>query len=136
MRSRGPSAPSTLRASLQDVTGAIRQIPAGHSAELGSAAAATRPVRRRRRRGWLVRRVLFAADMVGLLVAFSTTELIFLGDEPPGGTDLAFRWVVFLLLLPLWAVIAKLYGLYDRDEARATHTTADEVVSVFHLITV
>ena len=44
--------------------------------------------------------------------------------------------MVFLLLLPLWAVIAKLYGLYDRDEARATHTTADEVVSVFHLITV
>jgi exopolysaccharide biosynthesis polyprenyl glycosylphosphotransferase len=29
-----------------------------------------------------------------------------------------------------------LYGLYDRDEERATHSTADEVVSVFHLITV
>jgi exopolysaccharide biosynthesis polyprenyl glycosylphosphotransferase len=41
-----------------------------------------------------------------------------------------------VLLLPAWVLAAKLYGLYDRDEERATHSTADEVVSVFHLITV
>jgi len=137
MRSKTTTAPSALQASLQDITSALSPTTPGHPAELTTGAeASTHPAPRRVRRGWLVRRMLFAADMVGLLVAFSTTELIFLGDEPPGGTDLAFRWVVFLLLLPLWAVIAKLYGLYDRDEARATHTTADEVVSVFHLITV
>jgi exopolysaccharide biosynthesis polyprenyl glycosylphosphotransferase len=39
-------------------------------------------------------------------------------------------------LLPAWAIAAKLYGLYDRDEERATHSTADEIVSVFHLLTV
>ena len=137
MRSKTTTAPSALQGSLQDITSALSPTTPGHPAELTTGAEAlTHPAPRRVRRGWLVRRMLFAADMVGLLVAFSTTELIFLGDEPPGGTDLAFRWVVFLLLLPLWAVIAKLYGLYDRDEARATHTTADEVVSVFHLITV
>ena len=36
----------------------------------------------------------------------------------------------------MWVLAAKLYGLYDRDEERATHSTADEVVSVFHLVTV
>jgi exopolysaccharide biosynthesis polyprenyl glycosylphosphotransferase len=44
--------------------------------------------------------------------------------------------VVFVALLPIWVVAAKLYGLYDRDEERATYSTADEVVSVFHLTTV
>ncbi len=39
-------------------------------------------------------------------------------------------------MLPVWVLAAKLYGLYDRDEERATYSTADEVVSVFHLITV
>src|SRR5205823_4197371 len=42
----------------------------------------------------------------------------------------------FVALLPVWVVTAKLYGLYDKDEERATHSTADEIVSVFHLITV
>jgi exopolysaccharide biosynthesis polyprenyl glycosylphosphotransferase len=137
MRSRGPTGPRALRTSLQDVTPTVGSITRAGGAELSSADAASgRRARRRVRRGWLVRRMLFVADLVGLLLAFLVTELIFFGDQPPGGTHLAFRWGVFLVLLPLWAVIAKLYGLYDRDEARATHTTADEVVSVFHLITV
>jgi exopolysaccharide biosynthesis polyprenyl glycosylphosphotransferase len=33
-------------------------------------------------------------------------------------------------------VLAKLYGLYDLDEERADHSTADELVGVFHLVTV
>src|SRR5207237_5865627 len=30
----------------------------------------------------------------------------------------------------------KLYGLYDHDEDRADHSTADELLHVFHLVTV
>jgi exopolysaccharide biosynthesis polyprenyl glycosylphosphotransferase len=87
------------------------------------------------RRGWLVRRMLLAADVVGLLAAFFATELLWLGSWPdPLGT--AKRTAIFVLMLPVWVLAAKLYGLYDRDEERATHSTADEVASVFHLITV
>ena len=40
------------------------------------------------------------------------------------------------LTLPAWIVLAKLYGLYDHDEERTDHTTVDDVVGVFHLVTV
>ena len=32
--------------------------------------------------------------------------------------------------------MAKLYGLYDNDEERTDHSTADEFVGVFHLVTI
>ena len=88
------------------------------------------------RRGWLVRRALLGADVVGLLAAFFATELIFLYDPSVGGLGIGVESAIFIGSLPVWLVAAKLYGLYDRDEERATHSTADEVVAVFHLITV
>jgi exopolysaccharide biosynthesis polyprenyl glycosylphosphotransferase len=91
---------------------------------------------RRIRRGWLVRRMLLAADLAGLLAAFFAIELIFLGNQFIDNVGIGEESLIFVLLLPAWVVAAKLYGLYDRDEERATHSTADEVVSVFHLITV
>jgi exopolysaccharide biosynthesis polyprenyl glycosylphosphotransferase len=91
---------------------------------------------RRVRRGWLVRRMLLAADVVGLLAAFVATELIWFDHWPSAPVGTWERTVIFVLLLPVWVLAASLYGLYDRDEERATHSTADEVVSVFHLITV
>ena len=33
-------------------------------------------------------------------------------------------------------MLAKIYGLYDRDEERADHSTADEVFSVFNMLAV
>ena len=89
---------------------------------------------RRIRRGWLVRRMLLAADILGLAAAFALTELLFLGGPENLGTGK--RALIFAVTLPVWILAAKLYGLYDRDEERAVHSTADEVVSVFHLITV
>jgi exopolysaccharide biosynthesis polyprenyl glycosylphosphotransferase len=88
------------------------------------------------RRGWLVRRMLLAADVVGLLAAFFVTEALFRSSKPIGDVGVASETIIFVLALPAWILAAKLYGLYDRDEERATHSTADEVVSVFHLITV
>ena len=80
--------------------------------------------------------MLLAADVVGLLAAFVATELIWLDHWPAGPVGTSARTVIFVLLLPVWVLAAKFYGLYDRDEERTTHSTADEVVSVFHLITV
>jgi exopolysaccharide biosynthesis polyprenyl glycosylphosphotransferase len=80
--------------------------------------------------------MLLAADVMGLLAAFFATELIWFDRWPAGSVGTWARTVIFVLMLPVWVLAAKLYGLYDRDEERATHSTADEVVSVFHLITV
>ena len=61
------------------------------------------------------------------------------GAQAPGGdghvssfAELAF----FVALLPGWVFLAKLYGLYERDEERTDHSTVDDVVGVFHLVTV
>jgi exopolysaccharide biosynthesis polyprenyl glycosylphosphotransferase len=80
--------------------------------------------------------MLLVADVTGLVVAFTATEVLFRGSGVSGGVSTTTKAVIFVLALPAWIVAAKLYGLYDRDEERATHSTADEVMSVFHLITV
>jgi exopolysaccharide biosynthesis polyprenyl glycosylphosphotransferase len=88
----------------------------------------------RLRRGWLVRRLLLAADLLALSASFAIVEVVFRQDAGDVGRGL--ETVIFLCLLPVWVLAAKLYGLYDRDEENAVHSTADEVISVFHLVTV
>jgi exopolysaccharide biosynthesis polyprenyl glycosylphosphotransferase len=89
----------------------------------------------RMRRGWLVRRMLLAADLLALVAAFAVVEASFHKSQLVGDVGIGVETVIFLGLLPVWVLAAKLYGLYDRDEDNATHSTADEVVSVFHLVT-
>lgn len=89
-----------------------------------------------RKRGWLVRRALLAADVFGLCLAFAITEALF---APGAGPDTLNPWaevLLFLVTLPLWVVVAKVYSLYDRDEERVDHSTADDVSGVLHLITI
>ncbi len=88
-----------------------------------------------KRRGWLVRRGLLAADVVGALLAFVLAELVF--PEPSGSTITPWlEAIIFTAILPTWLVMAKLYGLYDRDEERTDHSTGDDLIGVFHLVTV
>jgi exopolysaccharide biosynthesis polyprenyl glycosylphosphotransferase len=47
----------------------------------------------------------------------------------------AWPALFFACALPLWIVLAKIYGLYDRDEERTEHTMVDDVVGVFHCVT-
>jgi exopolysaccharide biosynthesis polyprenyl glycosylphosphotransferase len=88
-------------------------------------------------RGWLVRRMLVAADLIGLTLAFTAAEALF---GPGHGVRDTFNaqqeYLLFLVTLPGWVVVAKLYGLYDRDEERTDHSTADDLVGVFHMVTV
>jgi exopolysaccharide biosynthesis polyprenyl glycosylphosphotransferase len=79
---------------------------------------------------------LLAADILGLSLAFAATEILFLGRAHVDEFGVGAESLIFALALPAWVFVAKLYGLYDRDEERATHSTADEMISVFHLITV
>jgi exopolysaccharide biosynthesis polyprenyl glycosylphosphotransferase len=81
-----------------------------------------------RRRGWLVRRMLVVADLAGLSFAYATVAVVFRVD-----------WKFFVGMVatfPLWILIARIYRLYDQDEERTHHTAADDVVGVFHLVTI
>jgi exopolysaccharide biosynthesis polyprenyl glycosylphosphotransferase len=108
---------------------------------LDEAAARTRTLRERReaspirgRRGWLMRRMLLTADVIGLSLAYAVSRLAF----PISGSSAAdevWKALIFLATLPLWLVMAKLLGLYDRDEERTDHNTADDLAGVFHLVT-
>ena len=112
---------------------------AGHTIEWGADARlvledATQPSHARAgRRGWLMRRMLLAADLVALLAAFAIDEAIF-GRR--GRIGVGTQWAIFLATLPGWIVAAKVYGLYDRDERRPDHSTADEIPSIIHMVTV
>jgi exopolysaccharide biosynthesis polyprenyl glycosylphosphotransferase len=90
-----------------------------------------------RRRGRMIRRALLAADLTGLIVAFALALWIF---GPGAGWPNRFgpngEILVFVAVLPVWLVAAKIYGLYDQDEERTDHSTADDLVPVFHMITV
>lgn len=90
-----------------------------------------------RRRGWVVRRSLMGADLVGLILAFVAAEVIYPVQMNRAGALSQFAEFAFLMLcLPCWVVAAKLYGLYDKDEERTDHSTADDFAGVFHLVTV
>jgi exopolysaccharide biosynthesis polyprenyl glycosylphosphotransferase len=90
----------------------------------------------RRGRGWLVRRALALSDVIGLTLSFVFAEVLF---GASGGSDRvqdAWELMIFGLSLPLWIFVANLYGLYSDDEERTDHSTADDLVGVFHLVTV
>jgi exopolysaccharide biosynthesis polyprenyl glycosylphosphotransferase len=90
-----------------------------------------------RRRGWLVRRMLLVADVAGLSLAFAVSHALLEGASgSPGQLEGAVEVLLFVATLPLWIVVAKLYGLYDRDEERTDHSTPDDIVGVFHLVTI
>ena len=89
-----------------------------------------------KRRGWLVRRMLVLADVVGLTFAFIGAQwLEFHGEREPGHWTRASELLFFVLLLPLWVLLADAYGLYSRDEERTDHSTPDDLVGVFQLVT-
>jgi exopolysaccharide biosynthesis polyprenyl glycosylphosphotransferase len=91
---------------------------------------------RGQRRGWLVRRMLAFADVIGLTVAFVFSLLVFAGHGEANVVSDATEILIFLGTVPLWLVAARLYGLYDSDEERTDHSTADDLLGVFHLVTV
>jgi exopolysaccharide biosynthesis polyprenyl glycosylphosphotransferase len=88
------------------------------------------------RRGWLIRRMLLAADVLALFLAFLWAR--WLADLSMGQplSDAGLWLLFFVLSLPVWVVMAKLYGLYDRDDALAHNSTVDDLPGIFHLVTV
>ena len=88
-----------------------------------------------RRRGWLVRRTLLLADLIGLFLAALVVEFV-VSSRGPAPASVSRELAVFVIALPLWIFVAKVYGLYDRDEEVMDHSGIDEFTGVFHMITV
>jgi exopolysaccharide biosynthesis polyprenyl glycosylphosphotransferase len=87
-------------------------------------------------RGWLMRRLLLGADLVGLTTAFLLALAIVpaatTGDRVATGWELA----LFAVSLPFWVVLARIHALYDRDEERSDHSTVDDISGVFQVVTI
>jgi exopolysaccharide biosynthesis polyprenyl glycosylphosphotransferase len=89
-----------------------------------------------KRRGWLVRRMLLAADVLGLVSAVLVAQWLAPAVDSADAYSPRLEIFAFLLTIPAWIVITKLYGLYDHDDERANHSTADDFGGVFHMVTV
>jgi exopolysaccharide biosynthesis polyprenyl glycosylphosphotransferase len=89
--------------------------------------ATTREVvaRRYRPRDAAVRRMLAVADAVAIAAGLSVALI---------GRPAQLGWA--LLTLPLWIVLFKAYGLYDRDVKRISHASLDDVPWLFHAVLV
>lgn len=84
-----------------------------------------------------MRRALVVADIAGLVLSFALSIALFrarIGPTDPVAVEREI--ILFIATLPGWVLLARLHGLYDRDEERASHSTLDDLVGVFHLVTV
>jgi exopolysaccharide biosynthesis polyprenyl glycosylphosphotransferase len=90
------------------------------------------------RRRALMSRALLLGDIVALAGAFILTQAIVRMTTPvtPGAVKPWTEVALFLLTLPMWALLGVAYGLYGRDAVRTAYTTVDDLVSTFHLVTV
>ncbi len=75
------------------------------------------------------RRLLAGADVIALLVSFELSARFVPHGENAGR---ALPWA--LLIVPVWMLLLKLYGLYDRDLKRISHSTVDDIPWLFHAL--
>jgi exopolysaccharide biosynthesis polyprenyl glycosylphosphotransferase len=90
-------------------------------------------------RGWLMRRLLLAVDVVGLTTAFLFALAIAPSATSTTVPDRVEAWwevALFIVSLPFWVVLARLHSLYDRDEERSDHSTVDDIFGVFQMVTI
>ena len=82
-----------------------------------------------------MRRLLLVADVVGLLGAYVIAIVV--APASPTLDQIGTGWevVLFAATMPLWVLLARIYGLYDRDEERTDHSTVDDVVGVVQVVT-
>jgi exopolysaccharide biosynthesis polyprenyl glycosylphosphotransferase len=77
-----------------------------------------------------MRRLLALADVLGVSLALAGTLLVSHVDRSLG--DLLWG----LTAIPVWLVVFKLYGLYDRDIKRISHLTVDDLPWLLHALLV
>ena len=83
------------------------------------------------RRDSAVRRLLALADILGLIVAIGLVSAVV--PQAPNRVNLLLATIP---TIPVWVLLFKLYGLYDRDLKRTNHTALDDVPWLFHALLV
>jgi len=81
-------------------------------------------------RDFVLRRMLAFADVFGIVMAL-VVAITLVGV---GGT--LQKLLLGLATLPVWIVLFKIYGLYDRDGKRVSHSTVDEIPRLFHVLVI
>src|ERR1700761_8587052 len=107
---------------------ALKAAPAEAVAPLGDERAAV-AAHARVERASRLRRNLGVADMTAIGLALFISYVVF-GPRHHAVRDL----VVVVVSLPVWLLLMKVYGLYDADDKRISHSTVDDVPWVFHAI--
>jgi len=81
-------------------------------------------------RDYLLRRLLVSADVAGILCAVGLAAAYF-------ATGSALSQLVWgFVSLPMFVLLFKAYGLYDRDAKRVSHSTVDDLPWLFHALLV
>jgi exopolysaccharide biosynthesis polyprenyl glycosylphosphotransferase len=81
-----------------------------------------------------MRRLLLFADVVGLV----TSYVVAMAVAAPAASNRVgpiSEILLFAATIPLWVLLARVHGLYDRDEERTDHSTVDDVVGVVQVVT-
>ena len=84
---------------------------------------------RRERRDAIARRFLALGDVIAIGVGGVAAAFL----SPVGDS----RWelpLAILPTLPVWLVIIKVYGLYERDAKRISHSSLDDLPPLFHAL--
>jgi exopolysaccharide biosynthesis polyprenyl glycosylphosphotransferase len=80
------------------------------------------------RRDYYLRRLLALGDIAAIVLSLAAT-LILTGTGSPGR-----HLLLVLITLPVWLMMFKCYGLYERDAKRVAHTTIDDIPGLFHVV--
>ena len=126
------SLPQDVAAGTAEPAVAELRAVAGSNGKAGAASRSRSVIRERHgHRDYVIRRVLAAADACGIALALLVAAAL---DPAPGANLDVVAWG--LLTLPMWAVLFKLYGLYDRDLKRVSHSTVDDLPWLFHALVI
>jgi exopolysaccharide biosynthesis polyprenyl glycosylphosphotransferase len=87
-------------------------------------------------RGWLMRRLLLLADVVGLTLAYLVALALVPAATGSDRVDVWWEVALFIASLPFWVFLARVHSLYDRDEERSDHSTVDDIFGVFQVVTI
>jgi exopolysaccharide biosynthesis polyprenyl glycosylphosphotransferase len=77
-------------------------------------------------RDYRLRRMLMVGDVIGLLIAIGSWELI-------GADDAASHALWALPTIPAWIALMVVYGLYSSGLRRVTHSTIDDIPALAHV---
>jgi len=112
-----------------------RQDPVASGAPAAGGPAPTSAPRRPRDRNQTVRQMLLIGDLTALVVSFVVLQAIFPAQTVGDRVSLDSELLLFAASLPMWVVLARAMGLYDRDAERPEHTTVDDLVGIVSLVT-